>query len=440
MYNFFWKNWAKTHFTLTESIALLSSIGTIILIALSILIPIETRVFSLGEIVNDDDIIEIRSPFSGTITQFLVDNGAKVRQGDPLFQFEDIETSDLINITKSRISDLQCHIDTANDILNFLKNKHLRIKEALDKKDPNLLIFLNDYSSTCSKIFDYEISILYESLRLKLTRIHNTYSDYLDLDNKIALSQTLLLSHKKDLTIMGNLAKNNIVSKNDLRQQERTVYKSELDLIVDINTRNSMLRHIEELRAETNIELAHYLKETSHKLDENQRTIMDEHAKLIVLEKKLSKRTILSPITGTVVYTQSFTSSNYVQQSYLLMKIAPHSNLTHIRAQVTPQQIQNVKHGDIALIHFSNYSDLREIQYKAIIDTINPIMSQQDNGLQKQNYYEVILKITDPSFLEKKVPIHNGASVEILFTAEHTTIAKEIIHPITKNWSKIFER
>lgn len=46
----------------------------------------------------------------------------------------------------------------------------------------------------------------------------------------------------------------------------------------------------------------------------------------------------------------------------------------------------------------------------------------------------------DPAYFDNKIELRNGYPAEILFTAEYTTLAKEIIRPITNNWPKIFER
>ncbi|ADR52202.1 Type I secretion membrane fusion protein, HlyD [Candidatus Liberibacter solanacearum CLso-ZC1] len=441
MYNIFWKNFKKHHLTTLAKTIILSTIGIVGLIIWSILLPIEIRVSSLGEILYDNDIVEIKSPFSGIINKFQVNNGAQVLQGDPLLTFEDTETNDLLNLKKSSITDLKCRIDTANSALNFLNSKYDVIKRAFDIRDEQLLDFLRNYPPTCSKVFNYEISKLYRSLKLKLTRTHNLYSNYLDLEDKISLSNMLLLSHKKDLTITKNLFKDNVVSKNELNQQERVVHKSALELTTDLNAQKAMLRHINELYDEANVEFANYLKDISRDLDHNQRTLIDEISKATILEKKISQHTILSPIMGTIVYNQSFSSSNYIQESQLLMKIVPRCDLTHIRAKVAPQQIQSVKNGQIATVRFPHYPDIREKKFKAIIETINPIISQRNNdSSQTQNYYEVILKIIDPAYFDNKIELRNGYLAEILFTAEYTTLAKEIIRPITNNWPKIFER
>ncbi|MBA5723817.1 HlyD family secretion protein [Candidatus Liberibacter sp.] len=440
MRNISWKNLKKLYFTPLEQIALLFTFGIIILAIWAIILPIEIRLSSSGEILNDDNIVEIRSPFSAMISDFQIENGAKVLKGDPILKFEDFEIKDLIDLTNSRITDLKCRIDNARSELNFLNNQHSVIEKTFEKKDEKFLIPLKNYLPICSKTSNYGIYVLYESLQLKLTRIQNIYADHHDLENKISLSRALLLSYKEDLTTAEKLFNKNIISKNDLHQQERIVHKSDLDLTEHLSAQGSLLRRIDELRDESHVEFANYLQDKSLELDNHQRAFIDETSKLTILRNKLSQYTILSPITGTVVYTYSFTSINYAQQSQLIMKISPNSNLSYIRAKVTPQQIQNVQYGKTAIVRFPTYSALREKRFKAIIETISPTITQNNNGSQIQNYYEVVLKITDPAYSEKKIDLHSGAPAEILFASENTTLAKEIIHPIIKNWPKIFER
>ncbi|WP_244464431.1 HlyD family efflux transporter periplasmic adaptor subunit [Candidatus Liberibacter africanus] len=402
--------------------------------------PIEIHVSASGEILNDDDVVEVKSPFSGIIKKFSAKDGSHILQGAPILTFEDTETTDLIDLKKSFIDDLRCRIETTKTALSFLHNKYDNIEKSFATQDNKLLDFLEDYPSTCSQFFNYRISSIYRSLKLKLTRIKNIYLNYLDLKNKAPLLHALLSSHHKDLTMMQELLKHNVISKNDFNQQERIVYKSQLEFQDNTNEQKNILRHINELHDEANVEFANYLTEISRDLEQNQRTFTDEMSKLTILEKKISQQTIVSPITGTVVYNQSFSSSNYAQQSQLLMKIVPHSKLTYIRAKVTPQQMQHVKHGHTAIIRFPHYDDIQEKQFKAIIEKINPIISQKNSDLQIQNYYEVILKIIDPTYFNSKIELRNGFPAEVLFTAERTTLAQEIIRPITNNLPKIFER
>lgn len=96
----------------------------------------------------------------------------------------------------------------------------------------------------------------------------------------------LLLSHKKDLTITKNLFKGNVISKNELNQQERVVHKSALELTTDLNAQKAMLRHINELYDKANVEFSNYLKDISRDLDHNQRTLIDEISNATILEKK----------------------------------------------------------------------------------------------------------------------------------------------------------
>nr|WEV88710.1 type I secretion membrane fusion protein [Candidatus Liberibacter asiaticus] len=440
MHHFMWKNLKRNHPASLKRMTLLSIIGIIGLITWSILLPIEISVSSPGEILNEDNVVEIKSPFSGIIKKFQVENGSQILQGTPLLTFEDIETTDLIDLKKVSIKNLRCHIDTEKSALDFLNNKYDALEKAFESREEQLLDFLGKYHSTCSKVFNYGISSVYRSLKMKLTRMRSIYLNRLDLENKSSLLRALLSSHQKDLTMMKNLFEKNAVSQNDLNQQERIVYKSTLELRENIHEQKNMLRHINELYDEANLEFANYLKEISRDLEQNQRTFADEMSKLTILEKTREQKTILSPIAGTIVYNQSFSSSNYAQQSQPLMKIVPHSKLTYIRAKVTPKQIQHVKKGYTATVRFPHYADIREKKFKAIIEKIDPIISQQDNNLQTQEYYEVILKITDLAFSDNNIELRNGLPAEVLFTAKNTTLAQEIIHPITDNWPKIFER
>nr|WP_245280737.1 hypothetical protein [Candidatus Liberibacter asiaticus] len=67
-----WKNLKRNHPASLKRMTLLSIIGIIGLITWSILLPIEISVSSSGEILNEDNVVEIKSPFSGIIKKFQV--------------------------------------------------------------------------------------------------------------------------------------------------------------------------------------------------------------------------------------------------------------------------------------------------------------------------------------------------------------------------------
>ncbi|AGA64363.1 Alkaline protease secretion protein AprE [Liberibacter crescens BT-1] len=358
-----------------------------------------------------------------------------------MIKLDDLEIRDQIDIIKEHIANLTCHINNTYTELNLLKQEKTKIEKAISTYNNELLLPLKNYIPECKeKISNYDMLSLFELTNLKIVQMRNIFSDYRNMHSQESLSKILLESQEKDLKKMQTLFTKNLTSETNLHQQERQVHTSRMNLMDYINKQKTMLGRLNELYNEATLEVANYKKNKSHELYKNQRMLADEKSKLISLEKNLLQHTIRSPITGTVIYTNSFITTNYTQQSQLLMKLSPHTTLNYIRAKVAPHQIQNVKSGEIATIRFPTYSKLRDSNFKALIDTISPIISQDKNNYYNQNYYEVILKISDPSYDTKKTDLYNGSPAEILFSAENTTLASVIMHPITKNWPKIFER
>jgi HlyD family secretion protein len=257
---------------------------------------------------------------------------------------------------------------------------------------------------------------------------------------QVELTKLRLDSLHSDMDSKKKLQAKKFASAAEIRRLQRDLDNEKINLVRLVAAQQELDVQVEQLLKQGTIAISQFVNSRESELQAKEVNVAEDEIDLSRFQNELSKRIIYSPVEGTVIDTSSSVITNYAQQSELLLKIAPKSKLSILKARVDIADIDNFRHGGMAKVRFFSYADLQDYLYEAKIVTINPIVSQRNVSNWTEAFYEVTLKMADERYESFSDKIINGTPVEVLFKAEETTLAKAIMRPITKNWPKIFEQ
>lgn len=402
--------------------------------------PIEIRVVAPGEIAGDAQIVEIRAVTSGVVRQLHVRNGQSVEVGQVLVSLEDGKLREQQRLTTSKIEKLQCRISNAQAELEILSRHEADIRNAVANDSFPVDAPLRDYQPACwSEGTAYRMRALLEALELNLERAANAKERINGLQEQIALARRQLQSVEKDRDTARTLVEKRLSSESQLRQSDRAVDERQLALVNLLSDLEAQQGTLAEIRKQTQLGISEHIGTLAKALDADRLALDDERLSLQNIELALDMRTIRSPVVGTVVDVNNFIVANFAQQSEILLKLIPESQLRLIKAHVSLGDIDNVQRLGTALVRFPTNAVLRDELFSAQIQIINPITSDDRPGTG-ESFYEVVLELVDRGYDPDADRVYSGTPVEILFAAERTTVARALIRPVARNWPRIFEQ
>ncbi|SON58361.1 Type I secretion system membrane fusion protein PrsE [Hartmannibacter diazotrophicus] len=403
--------------------------------------PLEVRVVSPGEVASNERIVEIRAVTSGLVRQLHIRNGQHVRAGDVLVSFDDENLKSQKQLTQDKIRKLECKIDNARNELDLLNAHEEEIETAIRNVVPLSLDAFRQNKLPCPDFGNpRNIGLLAETLELAIMQIGNLQQMEASIGKQIEIAGSQLASVREDFEASSVLARKRLINASKSRESERVVRDNELKLVSLNSDRESIESSIYDNKKRAYLSIYNDMKTISSELESFNISLIDEKINLEALNNQIAMRTITAPIDGAAVDVNNFIVANFVQQSDLLLKLLPSARMNIVKARVSIDDIDNIQRQEKAVVSLPTNALLRDQFFEATIETINPITSTDGNFRGAQDYYEVTLRISDPAFNPAVERIYVGMPVNVLFSAERTTLAGAMLRPLTKNWPRIFEQ
>ncbi len=259
-----------------------------------------------GIITGSNDKIDIISPDPGFISVFNLKSGEKVKKGDLLFSYVNLDSfykeknlKELVLYSKENIKQISSNLNLLMAMVNskFEELDH----EAYLKSNPELSAFkfyhekeelISDEENYTSKIQQIKDNI--DNLLTQKSILEKKTS----LLKKSAAPEIELLNNNTELSKIQSQQINDRISILDLESS----HKKQID-----DFYNRLLSEISQERKE---------------LNEQKKEMIRNEGDLELLQNKVKSNSILSPVNGVILdITQSLTEGSYIEPSQLVLKI-----------------------------------------------------------------------------------------------------------------------
>jgi HlyD family type I secretion membrane fusion protein len=387
----------------------------------------ETGITAAGAVKVESNRKTVRYREGGTVRQILVKEGQRVRPGQPLILFDDVQPRAAYDVFQSQYDGLLAQAarfsaeGTGKASLEFPPELTARMA------DPRVAGMIRDQQflfTTRLQLFQSQNSVLSQRLDQLQTQIQGQQAQ-VDSSNE----QRSLMA--EELTGYQTLYDKGFAPKPLILQRKRA--------IADIDGRKgAQLAEIARLRqqmGETRMEMVatrdQRESQAAEGLRDAQARLADVTPRLTAAKQALEGATVRSPVDGYVFNLTQFTVGGVTGAGEQLMDIVPANAPLMITVMIKPEDVDNVHVGMDARVRLSGLNQRWHSPLPAKVMVVSA--DRIDNERTGQSAYRVDLRI-DPKELTKlkhASTITPGMPAQAMIVAGKRTVMGSLISPIT---------
>ena len=183
--------------------------------------------------------------------------------------------------------------------------------------------------------------------------------------------------------------------------------------------------------------VANFRAEAAANLVEAQTKAAQYLSRKDALQGKVAHAEIRAPLSGTVSAVHVKTIGAVVQAGSVLLDIVPSEAALLVRAQIPPQNVNNVKPGQVARISLSAYDPSRYGVLMGVVERVANNTTQQEN---MPPFYETMIIIPKPELTKSPIEpeIVAGMPLTVDILGDKRTIMNYVMTPIQKSLNTAF--
>lgn len=285
----------------------------------------------------------------GIVKDLLAHDGDMVKIGDPLIVLDDTQLRAQYEITRSQLiaaQAMEARLTAERDEkpeINFSSMLETASPRALEARDSELQVFNARRGSRLG-----EISVLEK-------RIGQLHEQINGLNAMIRTKNNMQASYKKEIGELQELLAEGFVDKQRLLDMERTLDK----LRAEIADHESEIIKTGLQISETELQILQLKKdfraEVVKQLTDVQTLIFDSQEKMTALQDRITRSIIRAPEDGMIIGMTVHTVGGVVSPATPLLDIVPAISDLVVEAQISPMDIDRVRVGKAADIHFTAF-------------------------------------------------------------------------------------
>lgn len=414
----------------------------VVFAAWAFLAPLDAGVAMPGTVVVQGNRKAVQHPHGGVVEKILVEEGARVRQGDVLVVLNPLNVD--ANLAAAELE----HINALTTLSRALSERTHRRAIAWDPKvkryqrDPRLeqamRLQIEVFKSRTTELAGQQ-SILNEQLAGLQAQLKGIGSALKEREHQLKL----VAEEARDTA---ELAREGFVPRN----QAYTVERNRSDLLASIATQQAESARVQASIAGTKLQLVQllsvYHKELDSQISDLQRSEQSLHAKVEALRFERGLVQIRAPSAGSVVGLKVHTVGGVIAGGQVLMEIVPEERRLLVDAQVPSLHIDKVAAGMDADLRFTSFNQTTTpvIPGKVVVvgaDKLTPTSQapSASAATQPTDYYLAQIEIT-PEGQKRlaELKVQPGMSVEVVVKAGERTLVSYIVKPIADRFALAF--
>ena len=378
---------------------------------------IDESVHGSGIVVPSSQTKIIQHLEGGIIQKIYIKEGQRVKKNEPLFKLS--QAFFLSDQKAKEIDLLALHVKEIRLEAEIKTKKKLNIAKSYKLKIPEIVANENRIFQADKQSYKNELQLLQDTINKK------TY-ELKQMKNKL-----------KNLSLELKIAKENVAIQERLVKQgasSRQMYLEKLAKKQTIITQRENIKNsipvIEEELKEAKQKFANYQSKQKAKLLEQLQEVKIKINKMLQQEKASTDRevrkTILSPVDGTVKKLYFHTIGGIVKPGDGVVEITPLGDSLLIQARIKTSDRARVWIGQKVSVTISAFDFSR---YGSLEGTLIAISPDSFTDKQNQSYYEVKVQTKKASFGKDEVVLA-GMTAEINILTGKRTIMEYILKPM----------
>jgi len=386
-----------------------------------------------GSIVVDSNVKKVQHPTGGIVGEVRVRDGDRVKSGDIVVRLDETVTrANLAVVTKglnelaARKARLEAERDGAEaikfpaDLLARATEPDVAAVMASERK----LFELRRTSRTGQKA----------QLRQRISQLDEEISG-LAAQRDAKMKEVALI--ERELSGVRELFQKNLVQLNRLTQLEREATRLEGERGQYVAATAQAKGKISELELQI-IQIDQDLSsEVARELREVDGKIGEFVERKVTAEDQLKRIDIRAPQDGTVFQSTVHTVGGVISAGDAIMLIVPEADNLTVEAKVNPQDIDQLKIGQTALLRFTTFNQRTTPEINGIVSRISAdISTDQRTGL---SYYTVRIGLPPQEVARLgEVKLVPGMPVEAFVQTGERTVLSYLIKPFYDQLTRAF--
>lgn len=396
--------------------------------------PVSTGVTSQGVLRVESNRKTLRHREGGTVRAILVKDGDRVRAGQPLIRFDDVQARAAFDVLQNQNDSLLAQSarfaaeSTDRPTIDFPPDLMARMS------DPRVAGLIRDQQflfTSRLQLFESQSSVLRQRMDQLQTRIDGLQTQVASIDEQVRLTQEELTGYK-------SLYEKGYAPKTLILRYERAVADLE-------GRRGSLVSDISRTReqmGETSMQAVSLREERQSQAAEGlrdmQTRIADTAPRLTAAKQTLEGTLVRSPVDGYVLNLSQFTVGGVAGPGEHLVDVVPANEALVVTAMIRPQDIEEVHVGMDARVRPSAFSQRWVNPLMAKVTAVSADRLTDDKT--GQGFFRADLAI-DPAELKKlgkNVRLTSGMPADVMIVTGKRTIMGFLISPITDTLNDAF--
>jgi HlyD family secretion protein len=390
-------------------------------------------VIAQGTLVVDTNSKKVQHPTGGVVAELNVRDGDQVKLGDVVIKLDDTQTRANLQIVAKGLDELMAR--RAREEAELEGDQAIVFpKELLARQDDAEVVRIVRGES---KLFETRRNSR-EGLKAQLTeRVSQSQEEITGLTAQVASKEKQIEWIQQELEGVRDLWAKKLVQFNRVTSLERE--QARLDgergqLIASIaqakgkisETRIQILQIDQDMRTEVGKDLAEIRAKSAELIE-----------KRVAAEDQLKRIDIRAPQNGMVHQLDVHTVGGVVSAGQQIMLIVPAADKLIVEAKVQPQDIDQVRIGQAAVMRFSNFNSRTTPEVNGEVSVVSADVTQdQRTGI---SYYTVRIAVS-PAELARlgEHKLQPGMPVEVFIQTTVRTVVSYFVRPFQDQIAKAF--
>ena len=386
-----------------------------------------------GAIVVDSNVKKVQHPTGGVVGEVRVRDGDRVRAGDIVVRLDETVTRANLSIVTKGLNELaarKARLEAERDgaeAVNFPADLLAR------RADPDVAAAI----ASESKLFELRRSSRTGQKSQLRQRVGQLQEEIGGLTAQQTAKGKEIALIERELTGVRDLFQRNLIQINRLTALEREATRLDGErgqLIASVAQSKGKIAELElqilQIDQDLSSEVAKELREVDGKIGEFVE-------RKVTAEDQLKRIEIRSPQDGTVFQSNVHTVGGVIAAGDAIMMIVPDADALTVEAKVNPQDIDQLKLGQIALLRFTTFNQRTTPEIFGTVSRISAdITIDQRTGA---SFYTIRLNMTPKEIARLgEVRLVPGMPVETFVQTGERTVMSYLVKPLFDQLSRAF--
>ena len=395
---------------------------------------LSTGITAIAEVRADAMRKTLRHKEVGVVKQILVTEGQRVRAGQPLLLFNDVESRAAVSVLQNQYDTLLAQ--NVRFTAEAMGRPTLEFPAELNARmaDPAIATLVRDQQflfTTRQQLFQSQSAVLMQRIEQQETQGQGQQAQLDSVIEQQRLTDEELAGYRK-------LNEQGYAPKTLILRYERSL----AELAGRKGQLNSDIARLKQQMGETRLQLASIREERQSQaaegLRDSQVKLADVIPRLTAARQTLDSTVVRSPVDGYVFNLTQFTVGGVVGGGEPMMDVVPSGTPLTVTAMIKPEDVDEVRPGMPARIKLTGLNQRFNDALEATVAVVSADrMTNEKTGF---SFYRVDLRIPPAELkkLKKGFQMTPGMPAQALIVTGERSVASFLISPITATLEDAF--